>query len=232
MGVYVRPSGVGGALIGAVLNINASSPASYPGSGTSVYDLSGNNNDGTLNNGVFFNSEGIKSSFGFDGSDDEIHLPNNGTLNFSGSQQYTAFSAIYPIGGGTTWHGIFSKGNSQQYALTLNRPNAYLHYETNQGGYGALNTNSGIVPFNTWSLVAVRFDGSLKTIWLNGVIVASQSAPALNSSNNTEEFRIGEGNNGENFRGNIGMTQVYNRALSDREMNLIYTIFRPRFNLS
>lgn len=41
---------------GLVLNLDAAEPASYPGTGTTWYDLSGNGNNGTLVNGPTYNS--------------------------------------------------------------------------------------------------------------------------------------------------------------------------------
>jgi hypothetical protein len=138
---------------------------------------------------------------------------------------------IYPYGGGAVWHGIFSKGNIQQYALTINSAGAYLHYETNQSGYAALNSNIGDIVYNTWQHVAVRYDGSTKTIWRNGVIVATQVAPGLVSTSNTEELRLGEGNNGESYRGLISAFHNYNRALSSLEINETFNALRTRYGI-
>ena len=52
--------------LGLVLNLDAADRNSYPGSGTTWYDLSGNGNNGTLTNGPTFTSPGY---FSFDGTD-------------------------------------------------------------------------------------------------------------------------------------------------------------------
>jgi hypothetical protein len=54
---------------GLVLNLDAGVSASYPGSGTNWTDLSGNGNNGTLVNGVGYNSAN-NGSFVFDGVND------------------------------------------------------------------------------------------------------------------------------------------------------------------
>ena len=215
---------------GLVLYLNASDLSSYPGSGYTWYDISKNtSNNGTLYNGVGFdNTNG--SGLLFDGVDDKVYIPNNSTLNFMNNQQYTVVSIIYPYGGGTTWHGIFSKGNSQQYALTINSPGAYLHYETNQSSYSALNSTSGDIIYNTWQHIVAMYDGSNKTIRKNNTIIATQNAPGLSSGVNNEEFRIGEGNNSENYRGKIGVICVYNRALTTIELTSIYNSFKIFYN--
>lgn len=193
-------------------------------------DISGNSNNGEFINGPSF-LPGNNGAVLFDGVDDKVYVNNSSNLNFIGNQPYSAFAWIYPNLGGVTWHGIISKGNSQQYALTLNSGGAYLHYETNQGGVGALNSANNSITANTWQFVGIRFDGANKTIWKNGQIIATQAASTLNSASNTEQLRIGEGNNGEVFRGSIAGVGVYARALSDMEIMQTYNSTKTRFGL-
>jgi hypothetical protein len=51
---------------GLVLYLDATNPKSYPGSGTTWKDLSGNGNNGTLVNGVGY-TDANKGSLVFDG---------------------------------------------------------------------------------------------------------------------------------------------------------------------
>ena len=215
---------------GLVLCLDAGNTKSYPSpfTGTAWTDLSGNGNNGSLENGVGYNGSN-GGSLSFDGTNDEVFVNNSSSINFSGTQQYTALVWAYPLLGGTTWHGLISKGNSQQYALTINSPNAYLHYETNQGGISALNSSASSVVANTWQFFGMRFDGTNKTIWKNANIIATQSATTLNSTSNTEQLRIGEGNNGEQFRGNIAQVSIYNRALTASEIQQNYNALKSRF---
>ena len=169
-------------------------------------------------------------SFSFNGSTNRITCPSTSALDFAGSQQYTVMAWIYPLLGGGTWHGIVSKGESQQYAFTVNSPGAYIHYETNQGGVGALNSAGGSITQNAWQYVGIRFDGTNKTIWKNGEIIATQAA-AVNSTSNTEQLRIGEGNANELFNGNITQVTIYNRALSDNEVRQNFNALRGRYGV-
>jgi hypothetical protein len=169
-------------------------------------------------------------SFSFNGSTNRITCPSTSALDFAGSQQYTVMAWIYPLLGGGTWHGIVSKGESQQYAFTVNSPGAYIHYETNQGGVAALNSSAGSITQNAWQYVGIRFDGTNKTIWKNGEIIATQAA-AVNSTSNTEQLRIGEGNANELFNGSITQVAIYNRALSNNEVMQNFNALRGRYGV-
>jgi hypothetical protein len=70
---------------GLVLLLDAGNPASYPGSGTTWFDLSGNGNNGTLVNGVGYNSDN-GGSLVFDGVDD-IFTPQKYTTEHSRHQK-------------------------------------------------------------------------------------------------------------------------------------------------
>ena len=67
---------------GLTLFLDASNIRSYPGSGTTWSDLSGNGNNGTLTNGPTF-SAGNLGSIVFDGTNDYVDIPYNPQFNFS-----------------------------------------------------------------------------------------------------------------------------------------------------
>ena len=61
---------------GLVLCLDAADNNSYPGSGNTWTDLSGQGNNGTLVNGPTFNS-GNKGSLDFDGTNDHVRITSN-----------------------------------------------------------------------------------------------------------------------------------------------------------
>jgi hypothetical protein len=70
---------------GLVMYLDAANTKSYPGSGTTWNDLSGNSNNGTLINGPTFNPNG---GIDFDGTDDYINFGNPTELNFTGNMSH------------------------------------------------------------------------------------------------------------------------------------------------
>ena len=67
---------------GLVLALDAASERSYPGTGTTWTDLSGNSIDGTLTNGPTFSS-GNGGSFLFDNDDDYVSLGASSQLSIT-----------------------------------------------------------------------------------------------------------------------------------------------------
>jgi hypothetical protein len=78
---------------GLVLNLDAAKTDSYPGTGTTWRDLSGNSNNGTLTNGPTFSGIGKQASIVFDGVDDYADY---GTSLGNGWSQITVQAWVKP----------------------------------------------------------------------------------------------------------------------------------------
>ena len=220
MSVNYNPSVV---TSGLVLNLDAANIKSYPASGTSWFDLSGNSNTGTLTNGPTFNSAN-GGSLVFDGVDDHIALPNgilSGTGDFAVNQWIKSLStgnngtifANYPSGNlqifyGQKFFGIYL--GTAIYACSVN-PCAY--YTSN------------------WSMITALRSGTAIGLYLNGSLVYSgTTANSIGTAAAT--FRLGTNTSTtEQFTGNIGVTQVYNRALSSQEILQNFNAMRGRYGL-
>ena len=82
---------------GLVLYLDAANEKSYPGSGTTWYDLSGNGNDVTLINNPTYSTNN-NGSFIFDGVDEylsSVSLTHNGTLTAIFVAKYQSKSAYH-----------------------------------------------------------------------------------------------------------------------------------------
>ena len=213
---------------GLVCYIDAGNPQCYSGNGTTLTDLSGNSNNLTLpGSGVTFNTLGGGSLY-FNGTA-RADVAHHSSLDFTSTQQYTALIWVNPSLGGTTWHGLISKGNSQQYAATLRSAFGYIHYETNYS-LAAMDTPNNSIEGSKWQQVVIRSDGSSKSTFIN-TIKCAHLAGAVSSTTNTETLRFGEGNDGELLIGYLGGVMIYNRALSDEEIGSIFNEQRGRYGV-
>jgi hypothetical protein len=114
-------SAIGGPNIiedGLVLYLDAGNRKSYPGSGTTWFDKSGGDNNGTLTNGPTFNT-GSLGSIVFDGVDDYVNTVDT-PLRFGNT---FSLSVWYYWDGINTFAAIVAKRNGQlsftQYAFVI-----------------------------------------------------------------------------------------------------------------
>ena len=169
----------------------------------------------------------------FDGSDDYIQLAgtilslNQMTIsswNFSSNFNQNGFMFE------KTTNGIVNT----QYSLFYNSSND-IYYRT----YGlstldlTINITTAGVVNNQWNNVVATFDGTIKRIYVNGVLAAtSTTLSGTVTQNTTGAAFIGiYGGGGYPFNGRIAQTQIYNRALSAQEIQQNFNATRSRFSI-
>ena len=208
---------------GLVLSLNAADRNSYPGSGTTWFDMSGNGYNGTLTNGPTFSSAN-GGSIVFDGTDDVVRLT---PALVTGAGDFSLCSFVKR---NTTDAGAdFICGN---YGAANN--GLELYYYSNKiyfymvGSYSVGNTT--ISDMNWHHVCGTRQSGAL-TIYLDGVSDGTGTANVSIPGNNP--FTLGNGHDytSEALNGNIASCQVYNRALSALEILQNYNAQKSRFGL-
>jgi hypothetical protein len=227
---------------GLVLWLDAANRKSYPGSGTSWLDLSGNNNTGTLTNGPAFSSAN-NGSIVFDGVDDSISVLNNSSLNF-GTNPFTVSVILYIRRSGlfgSREYGIINKNTTFQssagWGMELSTYGStspfdlinYQFYNTGQSVWG--NSNTAIqVPTNTWFQVTGIRNSTNASLYYNGVLRTEKSSSDMGLSvSNATNIVMGYNSWGVYFPGNIALTQIYNRALSAQEVRQNYDALKSRY---
>ena len=189
---------------------------------TTMYDLSGNNKNGTLTNGPSFNTNGYIS---FDGVDDYISIAN--PLSQSNLDQIWSVSA---------WVNLRDGAGGQQYIITgLNNGIAADWYNNgpllylNSGANDYYTYGSGYIGGTGWNNLVYVFDNrsNIRKIYKNGTLIGDRSGPNNTStpSGQSVTWNIGQ------MSGSIGSLQVYNRLLSESEIAQNFDAQRSRFGI-
>mgnify|MGYP000256470673 CR=1 FL=1 len=219
---------------GLILALDAGSTKSYPGSGTSITDLSGNGNDGTLANGPTFSDGAIT----FDGSDDVINLPSSNTLTGDNLQnmsvdmwlRYTAYGTMYAFSikrsaqTSTLLTVTCNQNASNQVGhlgfLVRNNANSAHEWITHDGGY-----NDG-----NWHHLCGVVDGTNRILYIDGVQRTSSTGGIESVTGNTFIATIGAFSAGNlPYSGDISTTKFYRRSLSAEEVLQNYNSTKSRF---
>ena len=217
---------------GLILYLDASNPSSYPGTGTTWFDVSGNSANATI-----FNSPTYSTS-------------NGGYFIMDGVNDYITPSAS--VLGTNTTQTIWYKWNGVNQAIGL----ANLISTNGNDGYGMFmndGSNSGtagdrivgIIPFNSYNGGGITSPLS-STIWSQITMIRNTSAAAMqwyingiynaggnqfaNGADTVLPFTLGT--SGFPFAaGNLGAAMLYNRALSAVEVLQNYNATKTRFGL-
>jgi hypothetical protein len=213
---------------GLTLFLDAGNPDSYPGSGTTWKDLSGNGNNGTLLNGVGYNS-GNGGSLVFDGTNDQVST----SLTSSNSYTWNAWfrTNVVSFGQSVGYKNIISINNN--YMLML------LDQSTNNMGFwtpdglGGQSLNMGPIFTNTWYYATFVREGNNITngykTYMNGSFRGSTNTGSWSSSNHI--FIGGREGLVQFLNGNISQVSIYNRALTPTEIRQNYNATKGRYEV-
>lgn len=200
-------------------NTSASLVASYSfneGTGSSVSDNSGKGNTGIITGATWNTSGKYGKALSFNGTSNYVSINDSNTLDLTNGMTLEAWINPTTLSG---WRTVMLKEQPGNliYALYANTdgnvPSGELFIGTNSDVRAP-----GQIPLNTWSHVAVTYDGSVFKFYLNGSEVASKNLTGIISTS-AGQLKIG-GNSvwGEYFKGLIDEVRIYNKALTPGEI--------------
>ena len=226
---------------GLVLFLDANNTNSYPGSGTTWADLSGNGYTGTLTNGPTFSSAN-GGSIVFDGTNDYVNLANTSGLNFTNT---TGTVSIWFKTSALTTNGpiLISKQMDATGGWAISMESAAIPYfETKNSGGGATAfyryvnkvCNDGI-----WHNIVAVFTTSTTVIanntvsmYLDGVLAnGAQTQVTVYGGNTAGTVQIARRSSGNYYNGNISNVQIYNRGLTASEVLQNFNVTRTKFGV-
>jgi hypothetical protein len=224
MGISYNPRTVTN---GLVLCLDAANRKSYPGSGTTWTDLSGNGNNGTLVNGVGYSGDNL-GSLSFDGVDDYISLSQSITLDFN--KTFIFYIGNLPSSG--TYHLLNSISiGGFQNRISITRTN--LNFYRGDNGNTDLISRSFTGGSKANRFFAIVTDSSnLYTIepemtsfptgsGLNGLINGARSFDSIGYQSSGSGWTY--------FNGNINYFLYYNKSLSLQEIQQNFNATKSRF---
>jgi hypothetical protein len=219
---------------GLVLALDAANSKSYPGSGTTWTDLSGNGNTGTLVNGVGYNS-GNLGSLSFDGTNDYASIPSPSPLSgtklftFEIWVNFTSITGDFGITNKCAWlfaGGTGSGSGQPEFAVlsannTSFTPNIIFFGRGGGATTGSLSVNvSSLMSNGNWyQIVLVRSVSNAQTVYLNGSSIGTGNVSNSFTDGQTDFGAIHGNTTFDGYlNGRISNIKIYNRALTAQEI--------------
>jgi hypothetical protein len=219
---------------GLVLNIDAansssySNPLTYTGTGLTAYDLSGFGNTATLVNGTGFTGTN-GGAFLFDATDDYISM---GTASSVKPTQLTlaCFFKINAIDAVNVVAGKQGTGSgAASYAIVVQ--SGQLHFRISNSSGTEYNASTAFSNTSSYNYAVGTYDGSNLRLYLNGASAGSSSVSISIVYSDSYPLLMGYYGNSIPTNMSIGSLKLYNRALSDTEIQQNFNAMRERYNI-
>jgi len=194
----------------------------WPGDGNANDIQDGNN--GAAQNGATFAPGKVGQSFSFDGVDDFVEVQDSSNLNLAQALSIDAWvnPSVANQSGGivektvgdvvNTQYSVFLEGGMAKFRLIIVPT---VDHRTIQ--------SDSLIPINSWTHIAGTWDGATMKLFINGVQQTETLAvtPPINSG--VGPTLIGRlGSNIYHFAGHIDEVEIFNRALSQTEIQAIF----------
>jgi len=207
---------------GLIVHLDAGVTSSYPGSGSTWYDITANNNDFTLTNSPTYSSAN-RGKFQFNGSNQYA----SGGPNLSTSDCTTIAIQRYATNNNSS-RGRVVNALSNNWLLGIWSNNTSVYYANGWVRTGGLGTNTD------WHIHAAteNYSSDARYFYDNNVYVTGQTPSG--GSQGPNGFSIGRyaPGNSEYSDCEVAVLLVYNRVLSTTELTTIFDFYKGRFGIS
>jgi len=218
---------------GLVLDLDAAKLASYPGTGTAWYDISGNNNNGTLTNGPTFSGIGKQASIVFDWVDDYVdttYTANTGN-NFSFGTVCKPTTVGQSLGSDILAKNYSGVSPYVSWGVDFLSDRTFRFMVADNTIFSFVTSTPQTV--NQIYYLFATYQNKIITAYINGISVGTKTNtndPVYND--HTLSLGVWKEYPPDNyFVGNIYTAQVYNRALSADEVSQNFNALRSRYGI-
>jgi hypothetical protein len=225
---------------GLVLSLDSGDKNSYPGSGTTWTDLSGNGNDGTLTNCT---GESAGSTSGYDTNTGYMMFDRHVGASDGAANNYISVTNSTSLDGCLSQNGMTMEMWLRMDTYTCTAMTKWAgswefyycgdltHRTTGTGGTDGTSGYSYTNQLNNFHQIIGTHDNTTRTLYVNTVNRLSDSN-TVSGQDSASSIGIGAYHGGTySFQGAMPIYRLYNRALSAKEVSQNFNAHRSRFGL-
>ena len=220
---------------GLLLWLDAGNVDSYPGTGTSWYDLSGNDGTAIAYNNPVYNSEGY---FNFDGATDFFRVTrsdlNGGTF---AHKTLTVELWFRPGANGSAYHDSNNLITSEDaFEISIgNNLNGYSGIKYASTPWAWYGNTGNVLENNKWNLITFVHNMVGRKLYINGVeIYSSNHSGSISKGSSAHPYLTlmarGSGT-GSPAEGDLAIVKLYSTPLTATEVLQNFNLSKARFGL-
>jgi hypothetical protein len=208
---------------GLVLCLDAANPKSYPGSGTTWADLSGNRRTATINGSPVFEN----GYFDITGDTTYISMSNVGLVPRTNDFTYSCWINFDAFDGADT---IFENGSWTDTLLFRHQGNTAIYVYAESALRGTFNW---VATAGVWYNIVFKRESNTASCFINNVSTGTPFSMDvdINLANQNLWLMRSQHTTGQFTNGKIATFSIYNRALSSQEIQQNYNALKGRYGL-
>jgi hypothetical protein len=186
------------------------------GAGSTVSDASAHGNTGTVI-GATWTTGKYGGALSFDGTSSVVRVPDSASLDLTSAMTLSAW--VNPTATQSGWRTGMQKETDAWFLNASNDTGALRPSGgATTGGTTRWITGTTPNPVGTWTHLALTYDGTALTLYVNGVQAATTPASGAAATTASPLWIGGNSPYGEYFNGRLDDVRVYNRALTPTEI--------------
>jgi hypothetical protein len=196
------------------------------------------NQDAVLENGLSFAAGEVSQAFLFNTTNADIHVAASSVLNVGTGSGFTLETWINPTdvsqarplfewNNGTSWGVHFHIASGQAFNVNPGPGELYANIVDDTGRWHQLSSPGGTVLTNVFQHVALTYDhaAGVATLYWNGLIVGQKTLGTFTPQTSWDLYlgrRVAPSTDAGSFAGLMDEPSIYNRGLSQSEIQAIY----------
>ncbi len=187
------------------------------GTGTTVADSSATGNNGTIGTATWTTAGKYGNALVFNGTSARVTIPDSPSLRLTAGMTLEAW--VYPQAVSNAWRDVVYKVNDNYYLEATSKTSSRPAGGGTFAGSGTTTVyGTAALAVNTWTHLAVTYNGATLTLYVNGVLASSQARTG-NIATSTNPLSIG----GDSiyrryFQGRIDDVRLYNVARTQAQI--------------
>ena len=212
---------------GLLLYLDPAIKRSYNASGTTVFDISLNENNGTTSpSAPVYNTAPKRFTFNGNGDNYISTIPSKLNTEYTGKTIIVA--AKMDVGfGANRYRALFGSTTSRNFNFYVYQNGSGYQLHFSAGGYGTL-SDAFSISTGQWVFLAATQDATTTRYYLNGNLVGTTAMPLSQYVSTTDET-IGKADNF--WLGDIGPVIIYKRCLSGADILKNYNALKANYGL-
>ena len=210
---------------------------SYPGTGTTWYDLTENENNGTMNGPTFSNGD-----MNFDGTDDYVNIGAPSSLSIGGAVTVEAW--VYSQEPNDSYSAIFGSGQvadtaNSRYIIAMTSTSRVFRFDLSNASFRP-EIGYTFSSYDAWYHIVGTWNGTDNRdgfgLYVNNYRVFAGEHPTYTSIGSYKTWRIGTDkygvdNGGRRFTGKINIVRGYARGFTKEDVSKNFNAERSRFGV-